>query len=268
MKKIALLLTAALLSLTLFGCSNDPADKLEFTLNDDGASYTLSGCEDIANAGTALTIPGEYKGLPVTYIAHEVFLNESALGSVVIEEGVTDIGSGAFRGCKNIKNLTLPASLTNIDTFAFRGCNSLTSMTVASDSTTYYVDGNCLIEKKNGILIVGFSDVAIPNGVTSIADFALENGAFTSINIPVGVESIGTGAFSNCSNLTAVTIPSTVTNIGSSVFNECTALTTITYAGTMEEWKSIQSSVGSLQQSVDGCSIVCTDGTVSYTEAN
>jgi hypothetical protein len=53
--------------------------------------------------------------------------------SVLIPEGVTEIGNRAFKGCRAIKTDCLPTSVKKIGTGAFSGCESLTS--VEYDST-------------------------------------------------------------------------------------------------------------------------------------
>ena len=114
--------------------------------------------------------------------------------SVVIESGVTSIGSHAFSDCSSLTSVEIPNSITSIHQGAFSGCSSLTS-------------------------------VEIPNSITSI-----DQGAFsgcsnlTSITIPDGVTTIRSGAFRNCSSLTSITIPDSVTNIGEGVFYHCTGL--------------------------------------------
>lgn len=54
----------------------------------------------------------------------------------------------------------------------------------------------------------------------------MESG-LTSINIPLGVKSIGDNVFSNCDNLTKFTIPSSVENFGDFIFAFCENLKTI-----------------------------------------
>jgi hypothetical protein len=45
--------------------------------------------------------------------------------SIVLEEGVTEIGTGAFRDLKYVEKVTLPQSLTLIRNGAFSGCEQL-----------------------------------------------------------------------------------------------------------------------------------------------
>ena len=55
---------------------------------------------------------------------------------------------------------------------------------------------------------------------------------FTDIIIPNSVTSIGSFAFSGCTSLTSVTIPSSLPIIAYGLFNRCTALTSVTNLAT------------------------------------
>lgn len=54
----------------------------------------------------------------------------TSIDSLVIEEGVTEIGDYAFYYCENLRSISLPTSLTRIGAFAFTGCNGLDSLDV------------------------------------------------------------------------------------------------------------------------------------------
>ena len=111
---------------------------------------------------------------------------------------------------------------------AFAGC-SLETIAVSSGNAAYYSDGNCIIEKATKKLIVGCKNSVIPNGVTSIGEYAFQFcTGLTSITIPDSVTSIGDGAFSGCTGLTSVIIGNGVTNIGEYAFYGCKGLTSIT----------------------------------------
>lgn len=74
----------------------------------------------------------------------------------------------------------------------------------------------------------GVTEVVIPDGVTSIGDWAFAYcESLSSITIPDSVTSIGKRAFHDCENLTEITIPDSVTNIGDMAFEYCKSLTSI-----------------------------------------
>lgn len=92
---------------------------------------------------------------------------------------------------------------------------------------------------QENILLKYISDdfcVTIPDGVTSIGDFAFcDCGKLTSVNIPDSVTSIGGYAFQDCSSLTSVTIPDSVTSIGYRAFDGCYNLTSVTIPDSVTE---------------------------------
>ena len=81
----------------------------------------------------------------------------------------------------------------------------------------------------NAVNAVGCCHVTIPEGVTSIGDFAFFGcSGLTSMTMPDIVTSIGKGAFYNCSGLTGVTMSDSVNTIGASAFRNCSGLTSVT----------------------------------------
>lgn len=80
---------------------------------------------------------------------------------------------------------------------------------------------NGVLTKYNG----SGGDVAIPEGVTGIGDWAFSAcSSLTDIEIPNSVTSIGDWAFSACSSLTDIEIPNSVTSIGKGAFSGCSSL--------------------------------------------
>ena len=121
----------------------------------------------------------------------------SKIKSVVIEDGVTRIGSHAFMRCSSLTDVNIPNSVTSIGSSAFYDCSSL---------------------KK----------INIPNSVTSIgADAFFECTSLVEVNIQDGIVTIAEGAFCNCSSLKQIDIPNSVTRIGEDAFNGCASLTEI-----------------------------------------
>lgn len=172
------------------------------------------------------------------------YSEKAAINRVVIEDGVTSIGNGAFCNATNLKSVIIPDSVTSIGNGAFSGCTDLKEINVPDSVTSIGVGaffGTSWLESKqeenplvivNNILVDGykcFGDVVIPDSVTSIC-----NGAFaeciglTSVTIPDSVTSIDSHSFYNCRNLTSINIPDSVTSIGTYAFGGCWSLTEIT----------------------------------------
>jgi len=140
--------------------------------------------------------------------------------TIMIDEGVTGIGSGAFMDCSSLTSVTIPDSVTTIGSHAFGNCSSLTSI-IIPESVTKMAHG--LFDGCSAL-----KSVNIPEGVTSMSsEVFMGCSSLTSITIPEGVTSINTSTFKDCSSLTSVTIPESITSIGKSAFYGCSSLTSI-----------------------------------------
>ena len=74
---------------------------------------------------TEIVIPGS-----VQLLDPYAFYGCEKLKTVVLEEGVTDIGRSAFRDCTALTSVTLPESLLSIGKNAFDGCTKLEAITI------------------------------------------------------------------------------------------------------------------------------------------
>lgn len=134
----------------------------------------------------------------ITYIGSDAFRQYPELAEVSLCEDVVIIGQRAFEFCDKLKEVKLQHGLKRINSAAFRYCINLIS-------------------------------IIIPNSVTNISDYAFENcESLTNITVPGSVTSNGYRAFSGCCNLISVTIEKGVTTIGFSEFSECRNLTSVT----------------------------------------
>lgn len=108
-------------------------DYLTFTEQTDG-TYSVKAT-DVTNLPSVVGIPFSYNGKAVTAIDENAFYS-ATINKVVIPEGVTHIGNGAFDNCKRLLNVSLPSTLTEIGGWAFRDCTALTSIVIPIGVTT------------------------------------------------------------------------------------------------------------------------------------
>ena len=134
--------------------------------------------------------------------------------SVVIEDGVTRIGSGAFIQCSSLTDVSIPNSVTSIGSYAFRECSSLKKINIPNSVTSI---GSCAF-----YFCTSLVELNIQDGIVTIADNAFVNcSSLTHIDIPNTVTNIGERAFDGCTSLTELIIPDAVTSIGELAFANC-----------------------------------------------
>ena len=223
------------------GNCGDNGSNVTWSLDDDG-TLTISGSGKIEDYRSDIDQPW--------------YSNRSDITSVVIEPGVTSIGSQAFYECSNLTSITIPSGFISIGDYAFWNCTGLTSITIQNGVTSIGTGAfwNC----------TGLTSITIPSSVTSIgvnvfynctgltditvdsnnSSFCSESGVLfnkdkttliyyplgkndSSYTIPDGVTVIEQYAFYCNSKLTSVTIPSGVTSIGEMAFRECSGLTSV-----------------------------------------
>ena len=222
------------------GNCGDSGSNVTWLLDDNG-TLTISGSGKIEDYRSDIDQPW--------------YSNRSDITSVVIEPGVTSIGSLAFYKCSNLTSITIPSGLTSIGEMAFFNCSALTSVTIPNGviSIGNFAFGSC----------TGLKSITIPSSVTSIENnifqdctgltnitvdssnpsFCSESGVLFnkdkttliycprrktgSYTIPDGVTAIGDYAFYYCSGLTSVTIPNSVTSIVNLAFWDCDSLTIV-----------------------------------------
>lgn len=99
-----------------------------------------------------VVIPGEIDGIPVDRIAKGVFANSNMIRKIVIEYGLTEIGSVAFSGCTNLTEVTIADSVKTIGEGAFYECSSLKGVTIPDNVTSIGKDAfeycNCPVTYK------------------------------------------------------------------------------------------------------------------------
>ena len=85
--------------------------------------------------------------------------------SIYIQNGVADIASGAFSGCKNLFQIRIPASVTSISEDAFEGCPSGMRVYGTIESAAYRFSerhGFTFIDETTGKIVDNNTLIPIP----------------------------------------------------------------------------------------------------------
>ena len=191
---------------------------LTYVLHNGNAEIT--GC---AAGVTALEIPAEIDGSPVTAVGDSAFLKQQKLQTVSLPDSVQSIGTQAFfrlyqlagdhssgrhtvcrqtplfSGCtKSWKKAVLGDSVETLGSSVFSGCESLAEVQLSAN-----------LQKMGGSVFQNCT-------------------ALKTVAIPEQVQTLGGSTFSGCSRLYQVTLPAKMTEIQSRAFEDCPKLETLT----------------------------------------
>ncbi len=178
--------------------TGDCGDNLTWTLDADGlltiegigAMYDYSNSE----SGTPwkdLSYTSVVIGDGVTTIGSGAFSYNTGLTSVTIANSVTDIRGEAFYECSGLTSITIPSSVTNIGMCAFNGCTGLEKIEAlpvtppACDTDAFYnVDINKCVLSVPEASVEKYKDAdgwkEFYNGITGIDGVAEESNVAVS----------------------------------------------------------------------------------------
>ena len=186
------------------------------------ATWSLTGAGSLTVSGTGAMYDFEGNDkTPWCYVKDDIMY-------VVIENGVTSIGNNAFDNCDNLSLVTFGADsrLESIGEYAFRGCKGLWSIAIPEGVTSI---GEYAFSNTN------LNDIVIPEGVTTIGKSVFEHCLLldsVTFGASSQLESIGDSAFTE-SNLNDIVIPEGVTSIGDKAFKDCARLEDATLPGSV-----------------------------------
>ena len=191
-------------------------------------------------------------------IGRSPFWENENIKSLVISEGITQIGSSVFERCVNMETASFPTTLTAIGERAF----------------FMYSMG-------------GLKELVIPSSVTTLGERAFVDQNITSVTLPATLTTLGTYIFMGCDWLTtarvecselpgfcfvrcgrlqSLTLSHNVTKLCSHALNY-TPLRTLTYEGTLDDWATVtkQSNWDGNAGELNGLDKVqCLDGYLEY----
>ncbi len=136
---------------------------------------------------------------------------------VVIGEGVTYIGAGAFSALSGLEEVALPESLLTIGRDAFAACEMLKAVKLPSNLVTIETGAFSWCP---ALEQVEFNEKLVRIGAEAFWDCS----ALKEVKLPDSVQTIGMHAFSGCTALKKLTFGSGVTKMGREAFAGCTAL--------------------------------------------
>ena len=179
-----------------------PVTDIEGNWNEDGSiTWLLTEDGTLTISGTGVMANSSIGKSPVQEYADRI-------KAVVIGDGITQIGSRAFRDMVNIESVTFGKDVTFINYEAFYGCTSLTT-------------------------------VSLNEGITQISSLVFSNTAIASIELPSTLTKLDARVFKGCANLDNVVIPDSVTYTGYELFMNCTSLTTFKWSAGCDWFNSL-----------------------------
>ncbi len=216
-----------------------------------------------------------------TQIGDRAFENCTSLISVRLPEGITSIGECGFYYCPALTDINIPSSVKFIDYGAFLYSDSLkfteyeggfylgnsSNPYVVAVKSNYAAAGihpNTQIIMEETFASNMMDQVIIPGNVTHMGTGAFQHSGISSVVIPESITVIEWYTFQGCYNLTTITVPASVTEIREGAFYWCDVLTQIRYGGTMAQWNAIEKENCWGDSSNVNCTIVCTDGSLTY----
>lgn len=236
---------------------------LEYTLNNDGLSYSVSKvgfCTD-----SHIVIPATYENKCVTSIGEMAFQNCNLVEQITIPDSVTSIGPFAFEncsslstvnfgknilkivemafsGCTSLKTIDIPESVILIDATTFEGCTSLESITIPNSVETIYGSSavfsgctslNNISVSKDNKNYSSFDGVLYNKDGTELIKYPASK-EDESFAFPYTVTSICGSAFKECRFLKNVIFPNGIEKIGSYAFYYCISLESIDLPDTLK----------------------------------
>lgn len=221
-------------------------DNLEWTYDSNGI-LTISGEGNMEDYSSVNSAPW------YNYIRKPIGQSTTPVPTkVIVEEGVTSIGSYAFYSSFDAKGdieLKLPEGLTAISQYAFYHSNVKSIMFPESLITigAHAFDSSTITKAELNAGLENIYDGAfdgctflekaiIPDTIETIPDSCFRNcSSLKEVELPDSVTRIGMRAFKNCSKLEQIDLPSELKTISSYAFEDCSGLKSICIPSKVDE---------------------------------
>ena len=169
----------------------------------------------------------------VTNVSSGAFIDCENLTEVQLGSTVETIGAYAFRLCLSLNKIHIPDSVTLIEGDAFNGCGAMETITVGEGTQSYTAPDSVLYTKDMKTLVYypaqrSGTSYEVPEGVTAIAGVSFcDASGLEQITLPKTLKSIGYYAFEGC-GFYEVELPEGLERMDEFVFNRCIHLEQVT----------------------------------------
>ena len=205
---------------------------ITYLLSEEEGTAQVTGCDDsLTNLAIPETITLGDKTYTVTSVAENAFLNNKTVTSITIPETMKSVAKDAFRNMSGLQTLYTEdlAAWCGIE-FENGLANPIYNLCSNSNETKW---GKFLVTNVNDANTADFTNLTIPEGVTTMTRSFYGYKALKSVTLPSTLTTLGDQTFSSCNGLTEVVVPEGVTTIGSAFFS-CENLKSVTLPSTLE----------------------------------
>ncbi len=196
-------------------------------------SVTVTGYHGTASA---VRVPREIDGVPVTSIADRAFADQTNIKTLVLPDSITHVGASVLDGCTALTHLQTP--LLGADSEQEQGLGYLFGVldheNHARDipATLIFLRVSEGIKALSDYALYDCNDlqcVILPSSLEKIGKFAFYNcSSMERIDGLLGAREIGEYAFADCAKLKTLTFGEPLTSIGFSALRGCQKLTALT----------------------------------------
>ena len=219
-------------NITLYAKWAEETDPSYFDWSTTATQATIIRFSDLGNEKynsgelTKLVFPKKYQNLNVSAIRTSAFSGKDKLTELVIHDGITSLGSEAFKGCIGIDELTIPISLNSI--WVFGECKNIrkinftkgTGMGIDYEKSNNFQNTPWYISRENEL------EITMEEGIISVGSAMFwDTTGLTKLELPTTLTTIGPWAFCNCRKWTSKIDMSKWTVIRNTAFANCSNIT-------------------------------------------
>ena len=214
-----------------YGCANVTTPSIPYSVTSIGES-AFTGCGN-AFAGELVLNP------KITSLGMAAFYGCTSITSVVVSCTISSLPNALFCGCSSLETVVIGDGVKNLGSgqnsewyYPFMNCPKIKSFTVGRGITSipaYYFGWH-----DRGGFTKTIESIVLPDTITSIGDYAFSACTnLTAFSLPVCLTTIGNCAFFQCDRMLGetITLGPQVKTIGYRAFQLCSSLSEICFEG-------------------------------------